>query len=843
MADRFDPKEIAEYQVILKGIEGILGEIVDKDRSILLSATEKANLANQHVAKLEDTIKLKFQELDAAGKLADNEERRNALLEQHRVNLEQALAKVTTEHYESQRAWQQATEAIENLENQIDSLDRSATTYNASLTALTRRLIDAREEEARLSREQLRILDSEREAIARKITVEMRYTDTKLRSSQAAQSAMTMLFGLDNKWRQTLGASLVETTAAAIKARGVIQGVTESMAHLSTTLSNVGSLSNVMGSGLMKIQETTVMMVGSIDRADVSLRSATGASSDFTDSLTGAFEDKEIKEMAGAYDELSQMQSQLYSVARAYSGLLPSQRLEMDRTALAAKRFGISFDTTAAVMDKSMRVFGIAGPEMMNRLYNSAVAIGETPVRMVQNFTQALDVMSQYSGPRAIQVLQGLSSIAKATGIEMNTLTGIAARFDTFEDAASNVAKLNAILGGAYYNSIQMLNASEEQRLYLLRAGLDATNRSWESLGRWEKKAFAAAAGFKNMNIAAAFFQGNMAKVDELTKLQEQQAESQGKLIMMGGQVVDIFQQIKRVFLDAGFGAKTLLKWVRSVVDIMKTLGFKGLILVKVLWSLANATATWTLRMTAMRAAAVGASSGVGALSIALKGIAPLLIVAGGAWAYFSSKMREKKSPEAFSLPSIAAQGLRALWEWAKKAASPIANLANKIGTISDKKVVSLTRALGAASQISAPELNFTKATTGITELTKAINNLNEKKVDSFAAAIARLGYVMQTIPKENIVAVTQLTKEARSVSALPIVAAARAGAQISAQGAAVQAARASEAPRGGGAGRGLEGVLITDSIMVNVGGTVLTRRIQDTVRDTFAKAQRSRTA
>jgi hypothetical protein len=436
-------------------------------------------------------------------------------------------------------------------------------------------------------------------------------------------------------------------------------------------------------------------------------------------------------------------------------------------------------------------------------------------------------------------VLQGLSSIAKTTGIEINTLTSIAARFDTFEDAASSVAKLNAILGGAYFNSIQMLNASEEQRLYLLRAGLDATNRSWESLGRWEKKAFAASAGFKDMGIAAAFFTGNMSKVEELTRLQEQQADSQRRLILMGGQVVDIFQQIKRVFQDAGFYAKDLIGFVRGVVGVMKDLGFFGIIAVKLVWSFGNALSSAAIQANALAVANGTAASSFGALRIAMIGIAPLLIAAGAAWMYLSSKMTEEHSPATWRLAGIAAQGMGALGENARRAAPHISTLGNRLNSINDRKVVSLTRALAAASQVSAPNLNFGQVTAGVSELTRAINTLDEKKIDKFSLAIARLGATMRTIPKENVIAVTQLTKESRMVSAFPAAAAARTGARMSAQGSAVQAARQSEAPRGGGAGRGTEGVLVTDSITVNVGGTLLTQRIEDTVRSTFERYKR----
>ena len=842
MADNkgFDPKQLAEYESILENVESIITDIIEKDQNLAISNQAKVDRIRAETEAFQSLLELKFKEAEITGKALGNEERKNLLLQEYRSGLQDQLTKLTTTHHQNQQAIRQTQAEVKNLDEALTALNAAAVQDQQAIASATKSHEHAVRRLNTLKSQTVDIDETSREKIVNKLAAEMRYADAQLRSSQAAQSSMTMLLGLDNKWRQTLAGSLMETLSAASKARGVIQGLASTVAGLSTTLSNVGSFGNVAMSSVSKVVETTVTMVGQIDRADVSLRAATGASKTFATGLSKAFEDKEIREMAASYDELSQAQGALYSIARRYSGLSENQRLDMDRAAVAAKRFGIAFDTSAMVMDQSFRVFGIQGPDMLNRLYNSAVAIGETPTRMVQNFTQALDVMSQYSAPRAIQVLQGLSAIAKQTGIEMNTLTSIAARFDTFDDAASNVAKLNAIMGGAYFNSIQMLNASEEQRLYLLRAGLDATNRSWESLGRWEKKAFAAAAGFKNMNTAAAFFTGNMAKVDELTRSQERQAEMQGRMIMMGGQVVDVFQQITRVFQDAGFGAKKLVRWVRIVVSVMKDLGFKGIIAAKVAWSVANSIGAMVMQSKLLASAMPGATLGLRGMAGGLMSLLPLLGLATYAWMKFSDKMREEKSPPAYSLTGITAQGMAALAAAIVPATKGLQELQRAVDALNDKKLVSLSRTLGMISQLSGPDVNFKPVAVAVSELSRGINNLDVRKVDAFSNAMARLGFVMKSIPKENIVAVTQLTKESRMISALPVAAAARSAAAINAQGSAVRAARASEAPRGGGGGGGgTEGVLVTDSISVNVGGAVLTQKIQDVARTSFRRMQR----
>ena len=478
----------------------------------------------------------------------------------------------------------------------------------------------------------------------------------------------------------------------------------------------------------------------------------------------------------------------------------------------------------------------------MNKLHAAAIAIGDSPKRVVQQFTESLDVMAQYSGPRAMQVFQGLTSLSKQTAIGMGELIGIANQFDTFETAAGSVAKLNAILGGAYFNSIQMLNASEEKRLYLLRAGFEATNKSWQSLGRFEKKALAAAAGFKSLEQAGAFFTGDMAKVEAMTRAQEEQVETQQKLAQVAGTLATVFQQMARIIQDAGFKVEGFLDVTREVVGLMKDLGFKGMVTVGIMVSFTNkmAQAVVQTRLLAAAAGTAGAAGAMASLGTALVGLAPLLLTAGAAWYYFSNKLREKRSPVAHDLPAITAHGVSKLAQAAEAAGPHLGDLANKINLLNEGKIVSLSRALNMVAQVSSPNVNFAPVVEGFSEITKAVNTLDEGKINSFSTAMARLGATMKMIPRENVVAVTQLTKEARSIAALPVAAAARQGAQISAQGSAVRQARASEAPRGGGQSRGgLDGVLVTDSITVNVGGTALTQRIKETVRNEYAKIRR----
>jgi len=83
----------------------------------------------------------------------------------------------------------------------------------------------------------------------------------------------------------------------------------------------------------------------------------------------------------------------------------------------------------------------------------------------------AEDRMSVF-GKDGVKIFAKLAAMGHKAGVEMDKLLGIAAGFDTFEDAFENVGNLNALLGGPYLDSIEMANASDEERVRLTKEAI-----------------------------------------------------------------------------------------------------------------------------------------------------------------------------------------------------------------------------------------------------------------------------------------------------------------------------------------------------------------------------------
>jgi hypothetical protein len=833
-----DPKATQAWVEGTENVRNLLAEIVQLQAQVGGTTAQAAETAQSLLQSFNAGLQVKIQEAEMAGKINDLEQRRQFINQQQRAELQAYLTDLTLTARQRQTALETEQRIVESLNNDLQRLRATGKATSEEEIALRNRVVAAEERIVRLNSTDLSGNEQIRQSVIQRVAAQTQLLTVQEQTAATAQRAMSMLLGLDNKWRTTFMGALTQQAKVAMDAQGTMRGLATTARNLAASLRDIGSLGNVMGSTFMKVQETTIQMVKTIDQSDVSLRAATGASKQFATGLTRAFEDREIRAMGASIGEVSQMQQQLYSISRAYSGLLPDQRMAIDRVGMAAKRSGIAFGDFATVVDKSTRIFGDKSAAAMSRLVGSARAIGETPARMVKSYIQSLNVLAQYSGPEAIKVLQGLTSMAKATGIEINRLTGIAARFDTFDSAATSVAKLNAIMGGPYFNTVQMLYATESQRLRILQSTVQATNMNWDAMDRWQRKAMAAAAGFQSLEVAAAFYRGNMAEVKRLTEAQEQQVMMQQQLIRAAHGLVPMIQQLTRLFQDFGGAAKTILPYARRFVAFLSDFGVKGIIATKVMWSMVSAFTAFRMRTAAVAMGVGNVAAGTTSLGIALRALTPALLIGGGALYYFLDKLREKKSPMAAMLPQILAQGVNGLANASEAAVPGLSALINKINLINSDNVIRLSQALAAASRIASPELNFQAPTNSIVRLVNAVNLLDNKKIQSFSMALGQLGHTMRSIPRETVIAVTQLTRASRDAGGGTAAAAAagRTAARVRANAAAIQEARAAEPEAPGMKDRG---ILVTDRIQINMGGAVFEQSVEDVARGTYRRMAR----
>jgi tetratricopeptide (TPR) repeat protein len=278
----------------------------------------------------------------------------------------------------------------------------------------------------------------------------------------------------------------------------------------------------LVSAGFTAFGKITTDFFLSQDKAVSSFRRATGAGKEYN--LQIAAVSASSRQAGVTAGEQGKAYEELYTSMSSFTELNQSEQKDLVETTTLLGKMGISGGTTAKIFDQMTRTLG-KGPggakSAILDLAGAAKSIGVPMGKMTQDFAAAFGELSKF-GDGAMDVFKSLSVQSKKTGIEVSRLMAITKKFDTFEGAATAVGKLNAILGGPYLNSIDMLNASESERIEQIRTTLQLSGQQFEALNRFEKMAIADALGMsveetgRLMSMSTAEMQMSALEADKI---------------------------------------------------------------------------------------------------------------------------------------------------------------------------------------------------------------------------------------------------------------------------------------------------------------------------------------
>ena len=181
-------------------------------------------------------------------------------------------------------------------------------------------------------------------------------------------------------------------------------------------------------------------------------------------------------------------------------------REELTKTVLKFTTLGVSVEDTTKLLEMGTKTLGMSNEQALTlqaNLVKTAKGIGIAPGQMVQGFASAAPRLAAH-GNAMEKVFEGLALQSKNTGASIDELLGVAAGFDTFESAAQKTSQLNAMFG-TQLNSVELLNASEEERIQIMQASLAASGKSIDTMGRFEIKSLAQILGVDDGAVRRMF--------------------------------------------------------------------------------------------------------------------------------------------------------------------------------------------------------------------------------------------------------------------------------------------------------------------------------------------------
>ena len=215
-------------------------------------------------------------------------------------------------------------------------------------------------------------------------------------------------------------------------------------------------------------------------------------------------------------------------------------------------KLGVGFDTSAKSFDIFSKVLKQAPKEAMKsskKLITIAKSLDITTGKAFEDFNKLMPTLAQF-GDRAIDVFGRLAAQARATGVEIGTL--------------SKAAKgLNAILGGTFISVTDLVRADFPQKIELIRAAFERSGRTFATSHRRIKLMVAAQLG-TDVGTAARIF-GSEEEYSSVTKNLDTSAMSTEELMKKMAKQMTSAEHLKKGIQNLAGGFSQLVDASRKV--------------------------------------------------------------------------------------------------------------------------------------------------------------------------------------------------------------------------------------------------------------------------------------
>ena len=436
-------------------------------------------------------------------------------------------------------------EIIDHIDNMTEAQKRSAQESNSQIGFIEKRLellrrvsaeqqqqgqwaenfsqqqtllIQLEEERLELAFEQGKI--DEEELQNGKLRIKQLHEENAL-ADQAADKSVEVaqaLTGVSGAWKGTVIGSFFQGDFEA------------NLQRTAMALTDNFSAANMLGSALMRVQESTLMMVVSADAQFAEVNKLTNSTGEYNDMIMDTMQNNQQYNVS--VEDAAESVNALFTEMSNFSNMSKEAQAAAVETTAQLKGLGIDAQTTAAnfeILTGALGMSSAAAAHVQKDFAAMAADLGVSANKIAKDFERNADVFTAY-GDEAVRVFKETAAAAKATGIEMNALLGITTQFDTFEGAAKAAGQLNAVLGGGLLNSMDLLNASEEERVRMLIQSVEMSGKSFNQMSKFERQAVMNAAGITDMTTANKLFGQSLAEYDAAQRKVEDNAEAQAKL-------------------------------------------------------------------------------------------------------------------------------------------------------------------------------------------------------------------------------------------------------------------------------------------------------------------------
>lgn len=386
-------------------------------------------------------------------------------------------------------------------------------------------------------------------------------TEVKQRASQKTDQFMGGIaskLGIANEFSKTTVGRFADMAANLSKSGAAGEILNES-------LRTILSPANLAASLLEKMYESVIAVALGLDSANSAFQRTTGFANDFKGTMTKVAQAGLLSGVT--IDDAQKSMGALVTNFSAFNPAAETTNAALGETISLLSKTGVSADQSAKTMDFFNKVLGEspkAAADLTREIAMAGTQIGISTSKMLSDFEKLNGYLVGF-GPRATSIFKELQAQAKTTGIEISKLVEITKKFDSFDGAAKAVGSLNAVLG-TNLSSIDMINASSEQRISMLSQEIMAATGGFKNLDRYTQMYVAQAIGVSDLGEAERLL--NLARdpkqmADYNSKMQASAAR-QEELKELTESFVPVMEQFKIAVLGLGLALEPVLNLVAA---------------------------------------------------------------------------------------------------------------------------------------------------------------------------------------------------------------------------------------------------------------------------------------
>ena len=268
-------------------------------------------------------------------------------------------------------------------------------------------------------------------------------------------------------------------------------------------MSNIFTATNVTTSIIDKFVEMTVLLNEQQDQAVVNFRRSTGAGDGFDRTIIGL--ERSLFTAGVSSAEAGQAVQSLFLNVTDFTQYGATQRKELAKTVAILNELGVSTENSSKNIQFATKVLGQStkqAAELQREMFNFAQDLGVSVEAMSSDFA-TMGPQIAALGEDGVDAFYDLQVQAKNTGLAMSELLGIVAKFDKFDTAAQSVGSLNALLGGPYLNTLELVAETDpSKRFEILKDRIDEAGLSFDEMDYYQRKALASAMGLNEQQLA-----------------------------------------------------------------------------------------------------------------------------------------------------------------------------------------------------------------------------------------------------------------------------------------------------------------------------------------------------